>query len=224
MDSPASAPVPKGMAAHMAAISIKDVATEAPAHREKPYMLPVDDGSTIVLTFDDGVKLTVNRRDALYFPTIRHTIESGGEEEVHISSGSAVLRNIRTTCNAKVYIAVFEYGRKCIETVRPAPDKDAVPVGATAAENIPDWSRAYFKEMSIKDMLAMAGEFNYLGAELALDDVSRLLAGRVAASCAGLATRQERVERIRKDFGIVGDFTPEEEAELAKVDKFCEEN
>eukprot|EP01068_Selenidium_serpulae_P006962 Selendium_serpulae@DN4566_c0_g1_i3.p2 len=97
--------------------------------------------------------------------------------------------------------------------------KDETPVEimkplrtADLKQHVPPWD-ADFINLENHDIMPLLFAANYL-------DVKPL----IELCCAKISSRMKNksVEEIRKEFGIVNDFTPEEEAQVRRENKWCE--
>ena len=81
-------------------------------------------------------------------------------------------------------------------------------------KTIPKWYYDFINNMSIDDTFSVIKAANFL-------EISELL----ELSCAMIASiiRGKSVDEIREKFGIINDFTPEEEEEINNENKWCED-
>ena len=79
---------------------------------------------------------------------------------------------------------------------------------------IPNWYYNFIIKMDIETIFSIIKSANFL-------EISELL----ELSCAIIASiiRGKSVDEIRETFGIVNDFTPEEEQEIINENKWCED-
>ena len=81
-------------------------------------------------------------------------------------------------------------------------------------KTIPKWYYDFINNMCIDDAFSVIKAANFL-------EISELL----ELSCAMIASiiRGKSVDEIREKFGIINDFTPEEEEEIHNENKWCED-
>lgn len=81
-------------------------------------------------------------------------------------------------------------------------------------DDIPQWDQNFINQLSRSQVFEMLQACNYLDLPLLLEQLAKTVAGWM---------KGKTVEEVRAEFGIVNDYTPEEEERLKKENAWAEE-
>ena len=134
---------------------------------------------------------------------LKNMIEDTGKE------GEIPIPNMKLTILKKVIAFCEHYiNSDPKEIPKPLKSKDLLENG------IAEWDVSFIEELEVDDLIDLIVAANFL-------DISSLL----NLGCAKMASliKGKSVEELREMFGIVNDFTPEEEAKLREENKWASE-
>lgn len=107
---------------------------------------------------------------------------------------------------AEYFIKDKDNSKKIKNIPKPLPNTDL-------KEIIPDWYYNFINNMDIENIFLIIKASNFL-------EINELL--ELACCMVANIIRGKSVEEIREKFGIINDFTPEEEEEIKKENNWCE--
>lgn len=153
------------------------------------------------LVSSQGESFEVESDVACMSTLIKNMVEDSGADE------AIPLPNVKSAILSKV----IEY---CKHHKDNPPEEIAKPLkSANLAEVVSEWDNEFVNvEQDVLFELILAA--NYLDIKSLLD----LTCAKVASMIKG-----KTPEEIRKQFNIVNDFTPEEEAQVREENKWCED-
>jgi S-phase kinase-associated protein 1 len=175
--------------------------TETAAKEESP-----DEKHQVHLVSQEGDSFDVSVKVAKMSELIKTMIPE--DEDAEGDEGQEIpLPNVKSS----VLVKVIEFCRQY--TQEPMTEIEKPLKSANMAEVVQEWYANYVKvDQEVLFELILAA--NYMDIKPLLD-----------LTCASVASmiKTKTPEEIRKQFNIVNDFTPEEEAQIREENKWCEE-
>lgn len=149
--------------------------------------------STVRIQTSEGTLSEVPKDFTEKMITLRNIIQDMGgatEEAIPLSNISYDLLN-----------TIFEFYQLSLQN----PDAPAVPVNPNIPDSVllPQWQITFFSAMPQTELLELIMVVNYLDYPELLDASTKYAASQIQG---------KTTEEIRRNFNIVNDFTPEEEA------------
>jgi S-phase kinase-associated protein 1 len=158
----------------------------------------------IELITNDNVKIKVKRKYISMSVLIKDMLEEQDDDDKNIS---IPVPNV----DSKILKKVIEY---CEQHWNNKADEIEKPLKGHIDDVICDWDKKYLQiDQSVIIELIMAS--NYLN----IKDLLDLTCAKTAHALKGKTT-----EQIREMFGIVNDFTKEEQEKIREENKWCEES
>lgn len=158
-----------------------------------------EEDDQVCLLSSEGEKIEIDIKVAKMSETIKNLIEDTGIED------AIPLPNV----NAKILKKVIEYCNHHVDNPVPVSDEEE-----KRTDDIAPWDANYCKvDQATLFELIMAA--NFLDIKPLLDLTCKTVANMI---------KGKGPEEIRKLFGIVNDFTPEEEEQVRKENEWVNEN
>ncbi|XP_045831981.1 SKP1-like protein 1A [Trifolium pratense] len=148
----------------------------------------------IILKSNDGEIFEVEQTVAMESITIKYLIEDKGADDTAIPIPSVT---------GKILAKVIEYCKKHVEAPS-AKDKPSV-------DELKKWDDE-FLEVDLATLYDLIEAANYLNIKSLLDFTSQAIADMMTG---------KTPEEIRKTFGIINDFTPDEEEEARRENQWA---
>mmetsp|Transcript_51189 Transcript_51189/g.136369 ORF Transcript_51189/g.136369 Transcript_51189/m.136369 type:complete len:165 (+) Transcript_51189:118-612(+) len=160
------------------------------------------DGEQLKLKSSQGEVFEVEPEVACMSTLIKNMVDDSGTDE------EIPLPNVKTAILSKV----LDY---CKYHKDNAPEEIQKPLKSTNLEEcgVSEWDSEYVR-IEQEELFELILAANYLDIKSLLD----LTCAKVASMIKGKNT-----EEIRKQFNIVNDFTPEEEAQVREENRWCED-
>eukprot|EP00811_Abedinium_folium_P013790 NODE_22833_length_692_cov_5.842478.p1 GENE.NODE_22833_length_692_cov_5.842478~~NODE_22833_length_692_cov_5.842478.p1 ORF type:complete len:164 (+),score=56.10 NODE_22833_length_692_cov_5.842478:77-568(+) len=160
-----------------------------------------DEGEVVKLKSSQGEVFEMEADVACMSTLIKNMVEDGTDEEIP-------LPNVKTAILSKVIdYCKYHKDNPPEEIQKPLKSTNLVECGVS------EWDSEYVNiEQEVLFELILAA--NYLDIKSLLD----LTCAKVASMIKGKNT-----EEIRKQFNIMNDFTPEEEAQVREENRWCED-
>jgi len=156
----------------------------------------------VMLVSKDGARFEVERDVAELSITIKNALNDTGETDEPIPL---------PTVTSTILTKVIEYARHHKDDPAPPPEDEQQKT--RPSDDIDEWDAEFVKvdQVTLYELIMAA---NFLDMTNLLDLLCKVVANMM---------KNKTVEEIREKFGIVNDFTPEEEEEVRRENEWCEE-